>query len=196
MNRTVILAAGLVSALVFAGGSANAAVVTENLGSFSETAAQNPISFGAKLDGAKTGAFTTYIYFTVTGASPFSLTATEAGLFKGALNSLSGTFQLFSAGGTAESGAVGFSGSVSGTGLKAATSEFATLSSWGLLNPGKYYLEVNGTGGNINGATHGTVAGSVLTASVPEPSTWAMMLLGFVGVAYLGMTRKSAPAIA
>ena len=33
-----------------------------------------------------------------------------------------------------------------------------------------------------------------LTAAVPEPSTWAMMLLGFVGLTFLGYRRRSANA--
>jgi hypothetical protein len=33
---------------------------------------------------------------------------------------------------------------------------------------------------------------STLAGGVPEPSTWALMLLGFVGVGYLGMRRQQA----
>jgi hypothetical protein len=33
------------------------------------------------------------------------------------------------------------------------------------------------------------------TASVPEPSTWAMMLLGFAGVGFMAYRRKSKPAL-
>jgi hypothetical protein len=32
-------------------------------------------------------------------------------------------------------------------------------------------------------------------ASVPEPSTWAMMLLGFAGVSFMAYRRKSKPAL-
>ena len=38
------------------------------------------------------------------------------------------------------------------------------------------------------------VAGGV-TASTPEPSTWAMMILGFAGVAIMAYRRKSKPAL-
>jgi hypothetical protein len=34
-----------------------------------------------------------------------------------------------------------------------------------------------------------------VTASVPEPSTWAMMILGFAGVSFLAYRRKSKPAL-
>jgi hypothetical protein len=34
-----------------------------------------------------------------------------------------------------------------------------------------------------------------LTAAVPEPSTWAMMILGFAGVGFMAYRRKSKPAL-
>lgn len=36
---------------------------------------------------------------------------------------------------------------------------------------------------------------NALTAPVPEPSTWAMMILGFAGVGFLAYRRKSKPAL-
>jgi PEP-CTERM motif len=39
---------------------------------------------------------------------------------------------------------------------------------------------------------HGTIT---LTAGVPEPSTWAMLLLGFAGVGFTAYRRKSKPAL-
>jgi hypothetical protein len=35
----------------------------------------------------------------------------------------------------------------------------------------------------------------VLTAAVPEPSTWAMMILGFAGVGFMAYRRKSKPTL-
>ena len=32
-------------------------------------------------------------------------------------------------------------------------------------------------------------------ASVPEPSTWAMMILGFAGVGFMAYRQKSKPAL-
>lgn len=40
------------------------------------------------------------------------------------------------------------------------------------------------------------VSGDFSNTAVPEPSTWAMMLLGFAGLAYAGYRRTSAPRIA
>jgi hypothetical protein len=45
-----------------------------------------------------------------------------------------------------------------------------------------------------NGGANGV--NFVLTAAVPEPSTWAMMLLGFFGVGYLTYRRRGQPSAA
>jgi hypothetical protein len=37
--------------------------------------------------------------------------------------------------------------------------------------------------------------GTFAVAAVPEPSTWAMMILGFAGIAFLTYRRKSKPAL-
>jgi hypothetical protein len=34
-----------------------------------------------------------------------------------------------------------------------------------------------------------------IAAAVPEPSTWAMLLLGFAGVGFMAYRRKSQPAL-
>ena len=34
-----------------------------------------------------------------------------------------------------------------------------------------------------------------MTAGVPEPSTWAMMVLGFAGLGYMAYRRRSKPAL-
>ena len=36
----------------------------------------------------------------------------------------------------------------------------------------------------------GPVGALTLTTAVPEPSTWAMMILGFVGVGFMAYRRK------
>jgi hypothetical protein len=40
-----------------------------------------------------------------------------------------------------------------------------------------------------------TTTESAGIAAVPEPSTWAMMLLGFAGIGFLGYRRKSRLAL-
>ena len=41
----------------------------------------------------------------------------------------------------------------------------------------------------------GTVSATPITAAVPEPSTWAMMLLGFAGIGFMAYRRKAKPAL-
>jgi PEP-CTERM motif len=45
-------------------------------------------------------------------------------------------------------------------------------------------------GGNFRTITSGSI-----TASIPEPSTWAMLLLGFAGLGFMAYRRKSKPAL-
>jgi hypothetical protein len=40
-----------------------------------------------------------------------------------------------------------------------------------------------------------TITAAPLTAAVPEISTWAMMILGFVGLGFMAYRRKSKPAL-
>ena len=53
------------------------------------------------------------------------------------------------------------------------------------LGPGDYTVVITGTANRALG-----VGGTVTTSSVPEPSTWAMMLLGFAGLGYAAFRRK------
>lgn len=56
------------------------------------------------------------------------------------------------------------------------------------LDAGNAYLNIHTTnfgGGEIRGFLH----------AVPEPSTWAMMLLGFTGIGFMAYRRKSKPAL-
>jgi PEP-CTERM motif len=41
----------------------------------------------------------------------------------------------------------------------------------------------------------GNLLDNVVMASVPEPSTWAMLLLGFAGIGFMAYRRKSKPAL-
>jgi hypothetical protein len=50
-----------------------------------------------------------------------------------------------------------------------------------------------GTTPTLSGPIEGVTVGSV--CSVPEPSTWAMVLLGFAGFGYVGLRRGRKEAI-
>jgi hypothetical protein len=56
----------------------------------------------------------------------------------------------------------------------------------GILGPGTYYVEITGT----NNVTTLGVGGSVITSGVPEPATWAMMVLGFAGLSYAAFRQR------
>jgi hypothetical protein len=69
-------------------------------------------------------------------------------------------------------------------------SQSANINYAPLLPTGNYYVELSGI---ENGSTGYTIhIGTTVTAtgSVPEPSSWAMLGLGFAGLATLGMTKR------
>ena len=52
-----------------------------------------------------------------------------------------------------------------------------------------------GTGGNGIDVLAYAQAGLPIAGGVPEPSTWAMMLLGFAGIGFMAYRRKSKPLL-
>lgn len=76
------------------------------------------------------------------------------------------------------------------------TSESITLNPTDAVTPYSFYFTTTGgklsftdlAGGNPN---VGNLLDNVSVSAVPEPSTWAMMLLGFVGVGFLGYRKTS-----
>jgi len=61
-----------------------------------------------------------------------------------------------------------------------------------LTNTGLLYIDTPDGGITfLSGHDYSTNAGS--SGSVPEPSTWAMMILGFIGIGALAYRRKSRP---
>ena len=53
---------------------------------------------------------------------------------------------------------------------------------------GGYYLQFTGTRGGTAG--YGGDLTTAAVAAVPEPSTWAMMLLGFGGIGFMAYRRQ------
>ena len=111
-----------------------------------------------------------------------------------ALTALSATIAVTSAGQFTPGTLWLFSGApFSGTLLDSAALTFGgsayTASFTDLLGPGNYYAEITG---KVNSKALG-VGGSVLTTAVPEPATWAMMVLGFAGLGFAAYrsSRKS-----
>jgi PEP-CTERM motif len=49
--------------------------------------------------------------------------------------------------------------------------------------------------GSINFDTGAVTGGAVIASAVPEPSTWAMMILGFAGLGFIAYRRKAKPGL-
>lgn len=60
-------------------------------------------------------------------------------------------------------------------------------------NPAGYLIGLNLTPGttSVSFTTHETAFEFAFTAPVPEPSTWAMMILGFAGVGFMAYRRRN-----
>jgi hypothetical protein len=62
-----------------------------------------------------------------------------------------------------------------------------------------YSLSVNSpfsiSAGQNDVHLYGTLSYNGAVSAVPEPSTWAMLLLGFAGVGFMAYRRKSKPAL-
>lgn len=67
-----------------------------------------------------------------------------------------------------------------------------SLAGSGVLAAGSYYLDLTGTGESALANYGGSI--TTIAEAVPEPATWVMMLLGFVGLAFMG--RKKAMRLA
>ena len=53
----------------------------------------------------------------------------------------------------------------------------------------------NGVSGRIAGANTAVTVSFSGVSGVPEPSTWAMMALGFAGLGFLGFARHAATTL-
>ena len=58
-----------------------------------------------------------------------------------------------------------------------------------ILAVGNYYLDLSGTGRGNSG--YGGNLSTTLVGAVPEPATWAMMVLGFFGVGFMAYRRRN-----
>ena len=170
-----ILGAGAVMALGFAiGGGASAATIIDPISSGTFDTVSNTIG---TIQGFQAVAGDIYDFtFTLGGTVKSDSNAQLQAVFKGAGQTI--PFTLFS-------GAPGSGVSVaSSVGTTGPTLE-ATIS------PGAYYLQTGPITVNKE-----LVSGSIDFAAVPEPTTWAIMLVGFgaIGGAMRSTRRKQAGA--
>jgi PEP-CTERM motif len=62
-------------------------------------------------------------------------------------------------------------------------------------NPSSVAIYVSGSDPLIPETGNVEIATVAVAGSVPEPSTWAMMILGFAGIGFMAYRRKSKPAL-
>jgi hypothetical protein len=134
-------------------------------------------------DSDVTSPFTETLVFTNTLAGFYGVTLTTTASGAGADNDVDIT------------GALITGGSLGGGSVSLATLfNNDILESYGIfdlfLGAGQYTLTIDGTRG-----TTGSFGGSVAFNAIPEPATWAMMLLGFGAVGF-AMRRRRAPVLA
>jgi hypothetical protein len=97
----------------------------------------------------------------------------------------------------------GVAGAAGITGMPAGTSGIADFDGWAFNNTigpssSTYASNVwNGCQGHSGplSCSQDAFLSLTFTAAVPEPSTWAMLLLGFAGVGFMAYSRKSKPAL-
>jgi hypothetical protein len=124
--------------------------------------------------------------FDVGFAFTLSQPVTDLSLFKASLTDSSGSV----AGLTLDlwSGSIGGSLISFDTGHLNNGSQSANVAS--TVPDGSYFIEILGTV-PVGQDVSLLVNGNTFTAAIPEPSTWAMMVLGFLGVGFLAYRRKA-----
>ncbi len=133
----------------------------------------DPVNAGSYNETDAAGAIAVEGTFTLTAGSETSLSATIATGKKGSYTP--GVLELFKGATLIDSIALVFNGST------------YTASFTDLLGPGNYTAEITGT---VNVARLG-IGGTVSTDAIPEPSTWAMLMLGFAGLGYAAYRRNT-----
>ncbi|WP_315704734.1 MULTISPECIES: FxDxF family PEP-CTERM protein [unclassified Bradyrhizobium] len=90
------------------------------------------------------------------------------------------------------SGSIGGTLVASGTGFLVAGVQFAQAIDSFAAN-GDYILQIFGKNSG-NGPTNLQVAGNTFTVAVPEPSTWALMGIGFACLGFMAYRRRGSAA--
>jgi hypothetical protein len=144
----------------------------------------NPPAAASFSEDVGTGAFTVEATFDLTKEAIASVSTTISVIHKGMYSAPSGP--LFPNGKGLELFDV-TTDKVVQTGVLAFSSSAWTASFTDTIGPGDYEVLVTGTS-HTNALG---VGGSVITSGVPEPSTWAMMALGFIGLGYAAFRRNA-----
>ncbi len=182
MASKIRATAGIIG-LLLACGPAGAMTII-NIGNITD-----PISgdgFTAPLTISSNGAFDYAYQFDVTGPAPqFYISVSETDTTPRGKNGIqNGVIELYS--GTAPAGSLlDFADILP---YPSSGSQSANINYGSILNTGSYYVELKGTEAGASSYTiH--VGDTVTVTGVPEPSTWAMMALGFVGLGVAGYRK-------
>lgn len=174
---TALSSAAAVLALASTTGVAHAA--TQDLGAATVGV---PLTFGGL---AAVGAFTDSFTFSMpaSGGSGYSVANFDLlpeSLYKTIFSSIA----LFS-----DADATAWNGNETLLSSAVASGAGASLT-WGAAPAGNYILAVGGAGvGSQGGIYTGAISVSAVTAPVPEPETYAMMLAGLIAVGFLARRR-------
>ena len=178
--RKLLLAA---TALLGLAASPASAAIVANLG-------VNPTSAtGAFNHAVGGGFFDDQITFQLVGGPQFLTIASVTNNFADAASQITGftgsVFRIV--------GAIGGGDDIRVIGPVAATANCgANCQGFGgsaVLSAGNYYLDLSGTGGGSAG--YGGTLSTTQVGAVPEPATWAMMILGFAGVGFMAYRRRT-----
>jgi len=189
MKRYMQFGTLLATGLFVAG--AHATNVTENVtGNLTVNLGYNPNNTPIyTVSDTAQGNFTDIFKFDLTEAGPS--TAANASYSELSLlniyNITNATFGLYTASGTLVD-----SGSLTTIPITPGTSESVSGIQSGALTNGKYYYKITGDSVGTSGSSYQF---SQVVNPVPEPSTYALMLMGMLGLGYVAVrqARKSAP---
>ena len=131
--------------------------------------------------------------FELTGASSFIAFASATNDFTGGTagtDYITGfTGQLFFAGADGEVGGgddVAVNAPVLAVGCPGNPGGCQILAGQAVLGAGDYFLQISGDGGGTSG-----YGGNItVTAAVPEPASWFLIILGFAGLGFMANRRK------
>jgi PEP-CTERM motif len=206
--RNVLLCSLGALALMASASTAGAVVVeVEQLGSLSDLPPGGAVGSNfTKI--TTTGTYENYLVFTVTGNSPLSFSASETnnGSTTTASFYSSGTLELFKCAST-DCGSTGptiaptpVGGAILTDPVSAKISvppgfvQTASFSS-ATLTTGSYFIELMGTVGAPDHTAFVPSVNLTVLSTVPEPSTWAMLMLGFAGLGYAAFRRSRSPLV-
>lgn len=209
MRKVLLCSLGALALMASASTAGAVVVVVEQLGSLSDLFPPGGAGGSNFPSITTTGDYAEYLVFTVTGNSPLSFSASETNNGSTLLASFfsSGTLELFKCAST-DCGSTGptvaptpVGGAILTDPISAkipitATSFFQdTQISSATLTTGSYFVELIGTVGAPDHTAFLPSVNLTVLSTVPEPSTWAMLVLGFAGLGYAAFRRSKSPLV-